>query len=325
MKITSRGGGVIAGLTAVLAVGGTAAAFAATGSASPAPAVTAVTRVTNAPDSGGNGTWSFDDYTRGLVIRVNPAATGVPEGDTAYTATVTDSGQFNAITGAYAPNQGGADAGVKVHSAVKGSMEGTASYAFDAPAADVPSAANVVHSLNDDYTAATGANSTGEWFLQAFTGAQQAAVADASPLGIQGNWSWTYKTACESWTDSAATSDGQSAAAGNVTGRACPVPVLYGGSAQYVAATREKVGFKQRNVPTWDEFTIVGPGFNGQHGWVNAQVGSNTAYYEGLKAGHGYTVLYQPVTAQGSSTAYPGSHEGYVFFVSNQPATAAAA
>jgi hypothetical protein len=45
----------------------------------------------------------------------------------------------------------------------------------------------------------------------------------------------------------------------------------------------------------------------------------NEAVYSGLEANHSYTVLYQPVTGQGSSKAIPGTHQGYVYFVSNTP------
>lgn len=95
------------------------------------------------------------------------------------------------------------------------------------------------------------------------------------------------------------------------------VPVLYGGHAQEITPNREEVFFGQRNAASWDMFTIVGPGkINGHQGWVNGQIGENIAYYSGLEGHHGYTVNYTPVEGQGSTVPVPGSHFGYVYFVS---------
>ena len=73
----------------------------------------------------------------------------------------------------------------------------------------------------------------------------------------------------------------------------------------------------QSGAASWDHFTIVGPGkINGHQGWVYGNLGLNVAVYGGLQYKHGYTVYYQPVIAQGSTTPVPGSHWGYVYFVS---------
>jgi hypothetical protein len=98
-----------------------------------------------------------------------------------------------------------------------------------------------------------------------------------------------------------------------------PVPRLSKGHAVSTAATREEVLFTLSGAPSWVRFYIVGPGaINGHVGWVNAKLGVDTAYYAGLEANHGYAVYYQPVTGQGSSVPVPGSHVGYVYFVSNK-------
>jgi len=96
------------------------------------------------------------------------------------------------------------------------------------------------------------------------------------------------------------------------------VPKLSDGHAvEGTSASRENVYFVQSGAASWDHFTIVGPGaINGHQGWVNGQLGLNAAVYGGLEAHHGYTVYYQPVTGQGSTTSVPGSHWGYVYFVS---------
>ncbi len=96
-----------------------------------------------------------------------------------------------------------------------------------------------------------------------------------------------------------------------------PVPRLSKGHAVALNPVRENVYYWQSGAPSWDHFTIVGPGaINGHQGWVNGHLGLNTAVYGGLEAHHGYTVYYQPVTGPGSSTPVPGSHWGYVYFVS---------
>jgi hypothetical protein len=96
-----------------------------------------------------------------------------------------------------------------------------------------------------------------------------------------------------------------------------PVPRLSDGHAVFVGTSREDVYFVQSGAASWDHFTIVGPGaINGHQGWVNGHLGLNVAVYGGLEYNHGYTVFYQPVTGQGSTTPVPGSHWGYVYFVS---------
>jgi hypothetical protein len=96
-----------------------------------------------------------------------------------------------------------------------------------------------------------------------------------------------------------------------------PVPRLSRGHAVALNGVRENVYYVQSGAPSWDHFTIVGPGkINGHQGWVNGHLGLNTAVYGGLEYHHGYTVFYQPVTGPGSTTPVPGSHWGYVYFVS---------
>jgi hypothetical protein len=99
-----------------------------------------------------------------------------------------------------------------------------------------------------------------------------------------------------------------------------PVPVLSHGSASYVSPVRENVYF-DTTISTWVHFQIVGPGaINGHEGWVYAVAGQlNKAVYGGLEANHTYTVYYTPVTGKGSTTQIPGTHTGYVVFVTNRP------
>lgn len=308
-------GGAAAGVAVTAAVAGVPAAFAAP---LPPAGFTAVTHVVNNYDDGGNGFWSVDDETRTLTVSVAASQAGVPEGDTAFTAAIKDHGTWNAIAGAFTPNQAGAAAGEKITRSEDGTFTGSASYSFTAPSADVPSAANVAKYVNDNFTKpASGPDSAGQWYLQAFTAAQQPAVTGS----IGDDWTWAYGDACQSWTDSAANGDGQGSADGNITGKACVFPYTYDGRPSYVAPTRESITFKE-NTGTWVEFTIRGTGpINGHHGWVDAQGGGalNAGVYTGLEAGHGYGVTYTPVTGRGSLQRIPGSHGGTAFFVSGTP------
>jgi hypothetical protein len=300
----------IALLAAPLAAAG---AFTLGGVAHAAPAptrVTATTHVTNRPDGGHGGTWAYDNFARTLTVTLDSPqpASGVPAGDLAYTATITDHGQFNAIVGAETPNQ--VVAGAKIAHSVSGSLNGTYAYTVVAPSTDTLTGV-VPATENDNFGAPLV--TTGAWPVQAF----------ASPTGVVatgGAYSWKYATACETWVDSSVNGDGNLAGDGNITGRICAVPRLYDGHAVYVAPTRENVEFKQ-TIASVDKFVIVGPGaINGHVGWVNAKGGGvlNTGVYSGLEAGHGYTVLYTPYTGV-NGHQIPGTHTGYVFFVSNRP------
>lgn len=96
-----------------------------------------------------------------------------------------------------------------------------------------------------------------------------------------------------------------------------PVPRLSKGHAEALTPVHEDVFFTQSGAASWDKFTIEGPGpIDGHEGWVNGKIGVNAAVYGGLEANHGYTVYYQPVEGQDSSVPVPGSHIGYVYFVS---------
>jgi hypothetical protein len=294
-------------------IAGTAGVAFTANAANAAPVVTAVTHVTNAPDSGHVGTWAYDNYARTLRITLDSPqpTTGVPGTDFAYTATVTDRGTFSAIVGADTPNQ--VVPGLKIAHSVSGSMNGEARYVIDAPKND-PLTGTVPATLNLHFTAATGHQTTTLWPEQAFASATGVTVNYAD----SGNgWSWTYRTACEAWTDSGPNGDGNHAGDGNITGKICAVPRLYDGAAVYVSPVRENVTFKQ-TIGSWDKFRIVGPGpINGHIGWVQA-VGhgvTNAAVYGGLNGNSGYTVYYTPETHK-YGQQIQGTHTGYVYFVS---------
>jgi hypothetical protein len=294
-------------------IAGTAGVAFTANAASAAPGVTAVTHVTNAADSGNNGNWAYDNYTRTLRITLDSSQpTGTPSGDLAYTATVTDRGTSSAIVGAYTPNQ--VVPGTKIAHSVSASMNGGASYAIVAPQTDALTG-HVPGALNLHFGTATGDQTTSDWPEQAFA-SPSGVVSVAYTHGGNG-WSWTYKTACEAWTDSGTNGDGNLAHDGNITGKICAVPRLYDGAAVYVSAVRENVTFKQ-TIGSWDEFKIVGPGpINGHIGWVQAAGHgvTNAAVYGGLNANSGYTVFYTPETHL-YGKQIPGTKTGYVYFKS---------
>jgi hypothetical protein len=303
MKFSAR----LAALVAVPLAAGTVALAAGTAHAAPTTE-TATTHVYNDPDSGNGGTWATDAFDRTLTVTLTNATALT---DT-YTATVSDSGTFVTIAGAKTPNQ--SDAGEVISHSVKGTFSGTASYTITAPASDALGAP-VPATLNDNNTAAAGIYTTGNWPDLAF-------ATPATANVVLGAWSWTYTTpAGETWTDAYNNGDGNLVADGNITGltvKPAVVPLLSHGHATSTAATRETVSYTQSRAASWDEFYIVGPGaINGHHGWVYGSIGTNFGYYEGLLANHGYTVYYTPVEGQGSFVQIPGSHTGYVYFVSN--------
>ena len=221
----SRAAAIVAALVtcSLVSLGLTAAANATT----PTPLFTVTTHVTDDPDSGGAGNWSYDTFDRTFSVYANPGGCALlPSGDVCYSATISDAGTFVTIPGAYQPNQGDPSAQTrsKISSpSVSGTFSGSSGYVFYAPGADLPAAANVNLTVKDNFTVPSGEDTTSHWYLQAFTVSGQPAVT-----GTESNdWTWTYKTGCETWTDAWNNSDGQSAnlaADGNITGAVCPVP-----------------------------------------------------------------------------------------------------
>ena len=121
-----------AGLT-LGAIGILATAGAASASAAVTRPLTAVTHITNRHDGGGNGNWAYDTFTRILRVQylgkvtaaqiaANPALATTPY---MYTASLSDTGTFKDIPGAFTPDQGGKDLGkVLKPNQVTGTMNG---------------------------------------------------------------------------------------------------------------------------------------------------------------------------------------------------------
>lgn len=260
-----------------------------------APAtVTAVTHVVNRADSGNGGTWAYDNLTR--TLKVTPGATS-----STYNAVVTDKGTFTTVQGALSPNQ--ATAGTKVTRAVKGTFSGSIKYTVTAAAGstltDVATATE-----NDMLAAPAGENTTGNWPDRAFT------VKPASVT--EGDWSWTYKTAAESWTDSSADGDGNVLADGNITGKvtapAKAVPYVYAGHVLTVSQDKATVGWSDSKTgwPTASqcvEVYIYGPGFTSPNGGAhvgftcnNGDQAANIGVLWGLHKGSTYALFVRPAT-----------------------------
>jgi hypothetical protein len=218
---------------------------------------TATTQIRNRPDSGGNGYWANDKFTRVLSltyqgkataaqIAANPALAATPY---AYTAQLSDKGTFLDMPGQYTPNQSGHNLGKILRPVqVGGSMTGTGYFAefFTSARANSPhSYANLgVEIAENDHGVVTGPNfhSSGLWPELAFP----AGTVFASPAGVAGPPSeiqfgylytvpayTTYTThvvngkvvkvahvhKAQTWEDASWNSAGQLRADGNITGR----------------------------------------------------------------------------------------------------------
>jgi hypothetical protein len=144
---------------------------------------TSRTSLTNRPDSGGNGNWALDTMTRTLTI----TETGHNGPGYAYTATVSDTGTFKTISGAYTPNQGPPSTGKRIQGTVQGSVAGTAQYSFTASKLPA-SSPNLGVPNTENGAPGTPAETTSSWYELAFP-----AGTTFGGTGI-GNWSWTYTT-----------------------------------------------------------------------------------------------------------------------------------
>jgi hypothetical protein len=112
---------IIASAAASASLLGVAGMTAASASAATHHVVTttATTQIKNRPDSGGNGNWAIDRFSRTLVlnyegrvsaeeIAANPALAATPY---KYSAQLNDSGTFLDLPGQFTPNQGGHNLG----------------------------------------------------------------------------------------------------------------------------------------------------------------------------------------------------------------------
>jgi hypothetical protein len=208
----------LAAVCAVAAIGLTAGAASASASSHssghgwPTPGITAATRINNAGTVPGySGDWASSTVTRVATLHggqaVAPSNCGLSSGNCyAYTATVTDSGQFHAFKGALTPNQ--VHPGTHIKSSVNGSVTGSTNFGtFYSP---VLAKASLVPSwyVNGFYTT--------DWPLFFFPYGTDVVGLDASP------WSFSYYSfsvcGIQRWTDSSTNDFGDLAKDGNITG-----------------------------------------------------------------------------------------------------------
>lgn len=317
---------ILAILVSALSVIGVGALSAANAAVVTAPTtVTATTHITDRPDSGAGGnTWAYDTLDRTLTVTADPANNQTNL--LAYTATVSDTGTFDSIAGVRTPNQ--STPGTLIAHGVSGTISGGISYTILAPNTDTLT--GVVPATEAD-NFGTPAETTGNWPVQAFKSVANVQVKEGT------DWSWTYKTACESWTDAANNGNGNIAVDGNITGKNCPAPAVtpyvYGGNVVTVNNNRATVGWsnggdwpnKSQCVEVW----ISGYGFGAWNqmdptnpgtshvGFTcnNGDQTKNLGYLSGLAAGHTYALRIVPATGSygaGNNKPIPGANVGYV-------------
>ena len=174
--------------------------------------VSAETLMTNRPDSGGNGDWANDQFTRKITIdqQTSTAATNCsPTATQCFLiagAKLTDTdGTFTTISGAFTPNQFGTDAGLHITHVVSGKMSGNGEFpAFYAT--ELPNAHKVPGTNDGD------ANPSSTWPELAFpAGTQFTGLSETT-------FSYSYHHGAQHWLDADTNGGGQSAAAGNITG-----------------------------------------------------------------------------------------------------------
>ena len=207
-------------LAAALAASALAVALAgatpALASAKPAvahhPKVSADTLMTNRPDSGGNGDWANDEFTRKVTIDQQTPTAASNCGLTATQcfliegAKLTDTdGTFTTISNAFTPNQFGTDAGLHITNVVSGKMSGNGEFpAFYAT--ELPDAHKVPATNDGD------ANPSTTWPELAFpAGTQFTGLSEDT-------FSYSYHHGTQHWLDADTNNGGQSATAGNITG-----------------------------------------------------------------------------------------------------------
>ena len=134
------------------------------------------------PLDGGN--WALGTVTRTLTIR----ETGRGNTGYIYTATVSDTGTFDAILHALAPNQGGSNHGKRISSAVQGIVTGTASYSFSASSQPRPGRNLGVPGSENGAPVASSPQTTSLWYEQAFP---RGTTFGGTGLGT---YNWTYVT-----------------------------------------------------------------------------------------------------------------------------------
>jgi hypothetical protein len=203
-------------LAAFLAMGGAAQASVHPAAVNhPAAVQTAVTQITDRPDSGAQGNdWADDNFSRTAVVHlINEVAPSFCPGTLTghcylWAGSITDSGSFTTIAGQLAPRTGTLD------TAVTGTMHGGATHISFYASWKSAKASRVPLTENDGGVVPTGRHTTTNWVEQ-FFGASTVFNSAANPGGpdLGTPAGWTYKadfgsnSACPldaySWVDAA--------------------------------------------------------------------------------------------------------------------------
>ena len=216
-------------LTGLSVAGATAAGASTDAPAAHHGTITAVTQLTNRPDSGGNGNWAYDTFHRQLVLSYlgksrDSAHAAAPY---MYSAVVNDRGSFKDIPGAFTPNQGAPYTGkILKPTQVKGTMTGDGKYALfyasnKASKRYVPS--RIPSRDNPAYPSVTWpelAFPAGTVFSQNMaTGADETSFAYYYAYSFKTHHGKAVRMHTQKWADTAWNGDGQNKHDGNILGR----------------------------------------------------------------------------------------------------------
>jgi hypothetical protein len=187
-----------AGIVASVALGLSGAGIVMATVASASTTVTATTTLADHPDSGNNGDWANDNFTRVASVTSLGEVTGSVCAPLAspcfsYSGSLSDSGSFTTISGADSPNVGTPISGVQT-----GSFEG-GQPTFDFYATSgVVSATAIPPSMDGPPTIGSSV-----WLTEFFPGGTTFAVDGALSTTLLPTWSWGYNDFknCQAWTD----------------------------------------------------------------------------------------------------------------------------
>ena len=174
----------------------------------------AVTALTHRSDSGGNGNWAYDSFTRTARVILRGAAPlsacGVVTGHCyAYTASLSDQGSFATVTGAFTPNQGAPYTGDTITGKPKGNLHGYGLFGTFF-ANQLPDTHLVPTKVKGD------AHASYLWPTLFFH-----ASAVLAGTGNENDWGYTYWTTTghhQQWVDASFNDGGQDPVAGNISG-----------------------------------------------------------------------------------------------------------
>lgn len=171
---------------------------------------TVSTVLSHRSDSGGNGTWAYDRFTRVAKVTLRGSAPlsdcGTVTGNCyAFTASLDDNGHFRAIQGAFTPNQGAPFTGNTITGHPHGDMHGYGLFGTFY-ATELPDTSLVPRFVHGD------ANKSSLW-PTLFFGPSATVVGS----GNENDWGYFYHASHQRWADASFNSGGQVPSAGNIS------------------------------------------------------------------------------------------------------------